>query len=160
MTDRRKKQRFELRLSFEIVKTSLGLRTRGETINVSSSGVLFTAEERIAVGDSIDYLITFPRFRRTRRNVQLLCSGRVLREESQLTFAASLDRHTFAREWTLTSGKNRERAPVVLDLTPLNRPRWSTISDERKGKANEQEQAQRGADHCGAEAGGVGRGER
>src|SRR5581483_9441472 len=42
------------------------------------------------------------------------------------------------------------------DVPPLNRPRWSTISDERKGKADEQEQAQRGADHRGAEAGGGG----
>ena len=40
------------------------------------------------------------------------------------------------------------------DLTPLIRPRWSTISDERKGKRNEQGQAQRGADHRRAEAGG------
>ena len=39
-------------------------------------------------------------------------------------------------------------------MTPLNRPKWNTISDERKGKADEQEQAQRGTDYWGAEAGG------
>ena len=36
-------------------------------------------------------------------------------------------------------------------MTPLNRPRWSRISDERKGKADEQEQAQRGPDYWCAE---------
>jgi hypothetical protein len=103
MMERRNKRRFELRLSCEILRTSSGVRTRGETRNVSSSGVLFTVEERIAVGESIDYLITFPRFRRARRNIQLLCSGRVLREDLNLTFAASLERHRFAREWIVSS---------------------------------------------------------
>jgi putative transposase len=40
------------------------------------------------------------------------------------------------------------------DVPPLNRPKWNTILDERKGNADEQEQAQRGADYRRAEAGG------
>ena len=105
MIEKRGKQRFELRLSVEIVLNSSGLRIKGETRNVSSSGVLFTSEERIAIGEPIDYLIAFPRFRRARRNVQLLCSGKVLREDRNLTFAASLDRHQFARQPIVSSSK-------------------------------------------------------
>jgi hypothetical protein len=97
MIERRTRRRFELRLGCEIVPRSSGLSTRGWTKNVSSSGVLFTAEERIAIGDSIDYLIMFPRFRRARRVIQLQCAGRVLREDPDLVFAASLDSYKFVR---------------------------------------------------------------
>src|SRR5690349_6058257 len=97
MIDRRKKQRFELRLSCEIVHEDSGLKTRGWAKNVSSSGVLFTSEEQVTVGASINYLLQFPRFYRARRDTQLHCTGIVLREDMNLTFAASLDRYEFVR---------------------------------------------------------------
>jgi len=97
MIERRKKQRFELRLGCEIVHAASGLRIRGWTKNVSASGVLFTCEERVAVGDAIDYLIMFPRFRRSRRDVQLRCAGIVLRADEDQDFVASLDRYEFVR---------------------------------------------------------------
>jgi hypothetical protein len=97
MIDRRKKRRFELRLGCEIIHAASGLKTRGWTKNVSSSGVLFTSEEHVIVGTSIDYLLQFPRFYRARRDTQLHCTGIVLREDMNLTFAASLDRYEFVR---------------------------------------------------------------
>lgn len=97
MSERRKRRRFELRLRCVIVHASSGLRTNGETRNVSSSGVLFTSDEPVPVGASIDCLISFPRFRRARRDVQLRCAGTVLREGPNLTFAASLDRYELVR---------------------------------------------------------------
>src|SRR6202166_4821607 len=55
----------------------------------------------------------------------------------------------------------RSRTRLILwsastDVTPLNRPKWNTILDERKGKQDGQGQAQRGADHRRAETGGGG----
>jgi len=97
MIERRRKQRFPLRLGCEIVHVASGLRTKGWTKNVSASGVLFTSEERVVVGDSLDYRIMFPRFRRARRDVQLHCAGVVLREDGNLDFAVSLDRYEFVR---------------------------------------------------------------
>jgi|SRR6185295_18302822 len=97
MIERRKKQRFNVRLGCEIVHVASGLRTRGWTKNLSSSGVLFTSEERVSVGDALDYLISFPRFRRSRRDVKLHCTGVVLREDGNLDFAVSLDRYEFVR---------------------------------------------------------------
>ena len=97
MVERRRKQRFELRLGCEIVHVASGLRTRGWTKNVSASGVLFTTEERVYVGDAINYRISLPRFRRSRGDVQLHCAGVVLREDGNLGFAASLDRYKFVR---------------------------------------------------------------
>jgi len=97
MNERRKKQRFDLRLGCEIVHVASGIRTRGWTKNVSASGVLFTSEERVSVGDAIDYLISFPRFRRSRRDIQLHCAGIVLREDPDRAFAASMEWYRFTR---------------------------------------------------------------
>jgi len=97
MGERRKKLRFELRLRCVIVHPLSGLRTNGETRNVSSSGVLFISERPVPVGALIDCLISFPRFRRARRDVQLRCEGTVLREDANLTFAASLHRYELVR---------------------------------------------------------------
>ena len=44
MIEQRKHQRFELRLPFEVVRNGSPMIVRGETKNVSSAGVLFTAE--------------------------------------------------------------------------------------------------------------------
>ena len=108
MIERRKKQRFDLQLGCEIVHVASGLRIRGWTKNVSSSGVLFTSEERVAVGDSIDYLISFPRLRRARRDVQLHCTGIVLREDPDLAFAASMEWFRFTR----VGGSRRSGRPT------------------------------------------------
>lgn len=97
MIERRKKRRFELRLDCEVVHAPSGFRAKGWTKNVSSSGVLFTSENRVSVGDPIDYLIVFPHFRRSRRDIQLRCAGRILRQDSDLAIAVSLDRYEFVR---------------------------------------------------------------
>lgn len=66
---------------------------------MSSSGVLFTSKERIPVGDSIEYMITFPKSPGSRSQVRLRCVGKVLREDSDLSaFAATLERYEFLRQ--------------------------------------------------------------
>src|SRR5260221_4948593 len=50
----------------------------------------------------------------------------------------------------------RSLSVISTDVTPLNRPKWNTILDEGKGKGDEEREAQRGADHRRAEAGGGG----
>ncbi len=73
------------------------MRTTGETRNVSSSGVLFTADQPIPVGDPIEYVITFPKAPGSRKEVRLRCVGKVLREDRELAFAATLERYEFVR---------------------------------------------------------------
>ena len=70
----------------------------GETKNVSSSGVLFTSQSSIEVGEPIEYLITFPKPAGSRFEVRLRCVGTVLREDPELKFAATLERYEFVRE--------------------------------------------------------------
>ena len=88
-----------MRLPFELVPNGSATKVAGETRNVSSSGVLFTASKDLEVGDTIEYLITFPKAPRTRASVRLHCMGKVLRQDSEkLAFAATLERYEFERE--------------------------------------------------------------
>ena len=98
MIEQRKHQRFDLRLPFEVVRNGSPMRVRGETKNLSSAGVLFTAESQLPLGESIEYLITLPRTPGTRRDVRLRCVGKVIREDAESAFAASLERYEFLRE--------------------------------------------------------------
>jgi hypothetical protein len=99
--EQRKNQRFELRLPFEIVRTGANLTTTGETKNVSSSGVLFRSTEAVAIGEPIEYLITFPKAPGSGAEVRLRCIGKVLRSDPESAFAATLERYEFVRK-TLT----------------------------------------------------------
>jgi len=98
MMEQRKHQRFDLRMPCEVVRNGSRLKVRGETKNVSSAGVLFTSDSQLPLGESIEYLITFPRTPGARKDVRLRCVGKVLREDSQLAFAASLERYEFLRD--------------------------------------------------------------
>ena len=97
MNEQRKNQRFDLRLPFEVVR---GARTRvsGETRNVSSCGVLFTADNQVPVGEPIEYLITFPQTPGVRSSVRLRCMGKVLRADAASAYAATLERYEFLRD--------------------------------------------------------------
>ncbi|HLH38190.1 MAG TPA: PilZ domain-containing protein [Bryobacteraceae bacterium] len=96
MLEQRKHQRFELKLPIELVHYGAAEQPRGETKNVSSSGVLFTSPVPIEVGASIEYLITFPKVPGSRAEVRLRCMGKVVRNESN-AFAATLERYEFQR---------------------------------------------------------------
>jgi hypothetical protein len=99
VTEQRRNQRFSLRLPLQVVGSGANVKTSGETHNVSSSGVLFTSKDRIAVGDAIEYFITFPKAPGSRSEVRLRCVGKVLREEPELSaFAATLERYEFVRQ--------------------------------------------------------------
>jgi hypothetical protein len=102
VTEQRKHQRFNLRLPLQIVGSGKvdagnGVKITGETKNVSSSGVLFTSKAPVAVGEPIEYVITFPKPPGSRSEVKLRCVGKVLREDTD-TFAASLERYEFQRQ--------------------------------------------------------------
>jgi hypothetical protein len=97
MREQRKHQRFDLKLPFELIQPGAAHSPAGETKNVSSSGVLFTSDVPVEVGESIEYLITFPKVPGSRADVRLRCVGKVIRNEPQTTFAATLERYEFLR---------------------------------------------------------------
>jgi hypothetical protein len=96
--EQRKNQRFDLRLPFEIIGGARRAKSKGETKNVSSAGVLFTSQAPIEVGESIEYLITFPRVPGSRVDVRLRCIGKVVRSAAPSAYAATLERYEFLRQ--------------------------------------------------------------
>lgn len=97
MIEQRKNQRFDLRFPVQVVSAGTNAKTRGETKNMSSSGVLFTCIPPVPVGEAIEYVITFPKTPGTRSEVRLRCVGKVVREDSTSTFATTLERYEFVR---------------------------------------------------------------
>ena len=99
MIEQRKSRRFDLKLPFELIRAGSSSKKTGETKNVSSSGVLFTftSSAPIEIGESIEYLITFPKSPGAHSDVQLRCVGKVLRGERESTYAATLERYEFIR---------------------------------------------------------------
>jgi hypothetical protein len=97
VTEQRKNQRFDLRLPFQIVSSGTSAKANGETRNVSSSGVLFTSKSAVPLGDAIEYLITFPKAAGARNEVRLRCVGKVVRQDRESAFAATLERYEFVR---------------------------------------------------------------
>jgi PilZ domain len=97
VTEQRKSKRFELRLPFQIVGSGTNVKPAGETLNMSSAGVLFTSAVALPLGEPIEYVITFPKPPRSRSEVRLRCVGTVLREEPESAFAATLERYEFVR---------------------------------------------------------------
>ena len=95
--EQRKNQRFDLKLPFELVRAGAAPKTSGETRNVSSSGVLFNTPTTVEVGEPIEYLITFPKAPGSRAEVRIRCVGKVLRNDPESTFAATLERYEFVR---------------------------------------------------------------
>jgi len=97
MTEQRTKQRFDIPLTFAVGRPGTGHTIPGEIRNLSSSGVLFTASIPVSVGEPVEYFITFPSVPGSKVQVRLHCSGRVVREATAFTFAATLERHEFRR---------------------------------------------------------------
>jgi PilZ domain-containing protein len=98
VVEQRRNQRFDLRLPFEILGGAPRTKSKGETRNVSSAGVLFTSHARVEVGESIEYLITLPKVPGSRVDVRLHCIGKVVRNAPKSACAATLERYEFLRQ--------------------------------------------------------------
>ncbi len=99
-----------MRLPFELVREgSKELSELGETMNLSSVGVLFTANVELEVGSPIEYFITLQGNESSEQDVRLRCVGKVVRrhdtdaaangedEHEIVTMAATLERYEFVR---------------------------------------------------------------
>lgn len=105
MADQRRSKRFELKLPVELIRAGARpVHQLGETVNVSSGGVLFTTEPiAVEVGQSIEYLIGLPTGTRI-GEVRLRCMGKVVRKDDERqSFAATLERYEFVRASTTMS---------------------------------------------------------
>ncbi len=105
MSDQRKSKRFDLRLPIRLVREgNRRLDEVGETMNLSSGGVLFRSHAELEVGSPIEYLITLQPGGRENA-IQIHCVGKVVRrhhaggdeKEEGIAMAATLERYEFVR---------------------------------------------------------------
>jgi len=103
--EQRRTRRFTLQLPLSITRAGAERMTVvGLTKNISSSGVLFTAEREPDLGGPIEYVITLNH--EGNHAVSLRCVGKVVRAERLLDtrepgsyqVAATLERYEFVRE--------------------------------------------------------------
>jgi hypothetical protein len=95
--EQRKSRRFELKLPLQLVRCGRSsVTSHGETRNLSSSGVLFSADAHVNIGDPVEYVITLPSDSPS-SDVRLKCLGKVVRNEGDEA-AATLERYEFVRE--------------------------------------------------------------
>src|SRR5215469_10611482 len=103
--EQRRTRRFKLQLPLAIIRSGADrFTTNGQTQNISSSGVLFTAEREPDLGGPIEYVITLNHD--GAQAVSLRCMGKVLRSQPSLPsvnssayqVAATLERYEFIRE--------------------------------------------------------------
>ena len=104
--EQRRTRRFTLQLPLAVTRTGAEKVTQhGLTRNISSGGVLFTAEKSPDVGGLIEYVITLSS--QSHPSVNLRCIGKVLRSEKvaseinegvySFAIAATLERYEFLR---------------------------------------------------------------
>src|SRR5690349_23243658 len=105
--EQRRTKRFKLQLPLSITRSGTERVTlAGFTQNISSSGVLFTAEREPDIGGPIEYIITLNHD--GPQSVTLRCMGKVVRSDrmgplgdevrSGFQVAATLERYEFVRE--------------------------------------------------------------
>ncbi len=103
MNENRKNQRFELRLPFEIIRSGHRFSpVQGQTVNMSSSGVLFELSQPLPVGEIIEYMITLPTGQNPDEDVRLRCMGKVVRSHQNFA-AATMERYEFVRTSPVSS---------------------------------------------------------
>src|SRR6516162_2088625 len=105
--EQRRTRRFKLQLPLAITRSGAERVTvAGYTKNISSSGVLFTAQREPDLGGPIEYIITLNHD--GPQSVNLRCMGKVLRADrltgeidqpgNNFQIAATLERYEFVRE--------------------------------------------------------------
>lgn len=99
--EQRRTRRFKLQLPLSITRSGAErMALAGLTKNISSNGVLFTAEKEPDLGNPIEYVITLNR--EGTHAVGLRCMGKIVRSErepldSAYEVAATLERYEFVR---------------------------------------------------------------
>lgn len=106
MAERRTSRRFDMRLPLVVrwpTAAQPASQTEAETIDVSSRGLYFTADDGFSPGSPIEVLLTLPHEITLAGPVRVRCQGRVVRVESaenshrRIGIAAVIERYEFMR---------------------------------------------------------------
>jgi hypothetical protein len=98
LADRRNRQRFSLRLAVRCrgieTRSLFGRTVTGESLNISSTGLLFTTCEAFQPGQLLEASIDWPMLLDDRVGLTLVVEGAVVRRADELT-AMRIDRYQF-----------------------------------------------------------------
>lgn len=95
-TDRRSAVRFPISqdVRYRVYKKATIETGFGKTINISSNGILFTAEREFALGERVEVAVNWPAQLDNKCPLKLVTAGRVMRSEGT-TVAIAIDRYEF-----------------------------------------------------------------
>jgi hypothetical protein len=111
--ERRKKVRFEMEreLRFKLLENSNVVEVgAGQTLNLSSGGVAFTATRPLNIGAYVELSISWPVLLNGTCPIRLIVLGKILRSESA-KMACKIERHEFR-----TQARNYQPAPMQADM--------------------------------------------
>ncbi|MGC8793186.1 MAG: PilZ domain-containing protein [Bryobacteraceae bacterium] len=103
MMEQRKHKRYPIRLPVRVLRHgSSPFFAHGETRNLSSRGVLFVCDQKVELGERIEYVISWPAAADYTEPMDLYCLGKVLRITSEpggqsFAVAATVERYAFTR---------------------------------------------------------------
>jgi hypothetical protein len=104
VVEQRRSRRFDVKLPVKLVRNGLRPITgAGQTMNLSSGGVLFASDTKVGIGEPIEYVISLT----PSGEVGLHCLGKVMRLDSAMRngseperpfeVAATVERYEFIR---------------------------------------------------------------
>ena len=97
MTDRRTNARFPMReeLRYKIIQSkSLKVSGSGRTLNVGSGGILFTTEEKLPMGRTVELSVNWPARLGGTCPLKFVAVGRIVRSEDHQA-AVQIERYEF-----------------------------------------------------------------
>jgi len=117
--ERRRSSRFPIER--EIRYKTLSQRTEmlqgvGKTLNISSSGVLFTADHILPVGTRLEVSISWPAQLNEKCLLNLVARGRITRQEPG-SLALQIQQYEF-RTQSIAATQNKERVAQPLATPP------------------------------------------
>ena len=119
--ERRRSSRFPIEREIRyktLSQRSEMLQGVGKTLNISSAGVLFTADHDLPVGTRLEVSISWPAQLNEKCLLNLVARGRVTRQESG-NLALQIQQYEF-RTQSIAAAQNKERAGQHLAPPPVN----------------------------------------
>ena len=105
ITDRRETSRFPVKedVKYTVVHSrSHKTSGSGKTLNFGSGGLLFTTEDRLPVGRTVELSVTWPALLEGKCPLQFVATGRVVRSENNRA-AVKIERYEFRTRGTASA---------------------------------------------------------
>jgi len=102
--NRRRSERMEIEqeVNYKVLNRKDGdITAQGKTVNISSSGVLFTTDKAVSPGRQVELDINWPAQLDNKCNLKLVARGRIVRQDGERA-ALEILQHEFR-----TKGKSR-----------------------------------------------------